>query len=77
MNIIGYRLCCFKFLNDMMERWINERGFFFLFNFELRDVEKKGVVRGGVYIFNFLVNVNIMRVVKKEECLCFYYFLFL
>lgn len=60
-----------------MERWINERGFFFLFNFELRDVEKKGVVRGGVYIFNFLVNVNIMRVVKKEECLCFYYFLFL
>lgn len=77
MNIIGYRLYCFKFLNDMMERWINERGFFFLFNFELRDVEKKGVVRGGVYIFNFLVNVNIMRVVKKEECLCFYYFLFL
>lgn len=77
MNIIGYRLYCFKFLNDMMERWINERGFFFLFNFELRDVEKKGVVRGGVYIFNFLVNVNITRVIKKEECLCFYYFLFL
>lgn len=31
----------------MMERWTNERGFPFSFNFESRDVEKKGAVRGG------------------------------
>lgn len=48
--------------------------FFFLFNFELRDVEKKGVVRGGVYIFNFLVNVNITRVVKKRRVFMFLLF---
>lgn len=31
----------------MMERWTNLRGFPFSFNFESRDVEKKGAVRGG------------------------------
>lgn len=30
----------------MMERWTNERGFPFSFNFESRDVEKKGGSEG-------------------------------
>lgn len=62
----------------MMERWTNERGFPFSFNFESRDVEKKGAVRGGAYTLNFLAYVNTTRAVKKEECFhvfitfCFY-----
>lgn len=55
----------------MMERWTNERGFLFSFNFESRDVEKKGAVRGGAYTLNFLANVNTTRAVKKRRVFMF------
>lgn len=39
-----------------MERWTNERGFPFSFNFESRDMEKRG--SGGRGYLNFLANEN-------------------